>query len=81
MVRHSAIAFRSDDSSQQLPIDAEEMRLMESIDGRRTLREVADVAGSSHNGDQVVAFFRRLWWWDQIVLHVPAGGRAAAQPA
>jgi hypothetical protein len=48
-----------------LPIDERQERLLETIDGKRT---IAEICGQS--GDRTLArdFFRQLWRWDQIVL-------------
>lgn len=63
-----------------LPVDADEKRLVEEIDGTRTVREVAEAAGTRRGGDHVTTFFRRLWWWDQIVFDCSrAGGKEAAE--
>ncbi|MFY9739711.1 MAG: class I SAM-dependent methyltransferase [Candidatus Cybelea sp.] len=51
-----------------LPIDDRQERLLEKIDGQRT---IAEICGP---GDRSVArdFFRQLWRWDQIVLDTSA---------
>jgi SAM-dependent methyltransferase len=48
-----------------LPIDERQERLLQTIDGKRT---IAEICGQS--GDRTLArdFFRQLWRWDQIVL-------------
>ena len=50
------------------PIDESEKRLVDEIDGARTMLEVAEAAGAGGNAEQLVAFFTRLWWYDQVVF-------------
>jgi SAM-dependent methyltransferase len=47
-----------------LPIDDRQERLLENIDGTRT---IAEICGRSDR-DLARDFFRQLWRWDQIVL-------------
>ena len=59
-----------------LPINARERRLLESVDGRRTIGEL--LSQQTHAGsDAVRGFFERLWWHDQVVFD--ASGSTAAQ--
>jgi len=59
-----------------MPIDAAEMRLLDAIDGERSIGGIVDKAlGSSDEAshlDIVRGFFERLWWYDQAVFYVPA---------
>jgi len=59
-----------------MPIDAAEMRLLDAIDGERSIKDIADKAlassGAASQLDVVRAFFERLWWHDQVVFHTPA---------
>jgi hypothetical protein len=48
-----------------LPIDKQEKRLFDAIDGRRTIREIAQTHGALEASR---AFFERLWRYDQIVF-------------
>ena len=54
-----------------LPVDAEEMRWVEKIDG---IRPIAEIIGSSssqrENGEQLRAraFFELLWSYDQVIF-------------
>ncbi len=48
-----------------LPIDDRQERLLEKIDGKRT---IAEICGQSGDGNLAREFFRQLWRWDQIVL-------------
>jgi SAM-dependent methyltransferase len=53
-------------------IDAQEKRLFDAVDGRRTLGEIA----SGVPPEMARNFFERLWWWDQVVFDTsrhPAG--------
>lgn len=59
-----------------MPIDAAEMRLLDRVDGRRSVRAIADLALASSREapglDDVRAFFERLWWHDQVVFDTSA---------
>jgi hypothetical protein len=48
-----------------LPVGARELRLVESIDGTRT---VADLIAGSADPDRAAGLLERLWWHDQIVF-------------
>jgi hypothetical protein len=48
-----------------LPINAQQKRMFNAIDGTRTVGEI--VHGSVSN-EIARAFFERLWWMDQIVF-------------
>jgi SAM-dependent methyltransferase len=68
-----------------LPIDAEEKRLYDSVDGARTIGELAERQGRLETAG---AFFQRLGWYDQVVFDTSASarglsvesGHAAAEP-
>jgi SAM-dependent methyltransferase len=55
-----------------LPINANEKRLFEAIDGKRTIAEIVDGATSRKNDQQhrerARSLFERLWWYDQVVF-------------
>ena len=51
-----------------LPIDATEAQLLEQIDGKRTLGEIARNCATACTADRVAAFFHRLSHYDQIVF-------------
>ena len=53
-----------------LPIDARQERLLEAIDGKRTIAEICGPGDRSLARD----FFRQLWRWDQIVFDTSAAG-------
>ncbi len=59
-----------------MPIDAAEMRLLDSIDGSRSVGDIVDQASPSSQTasrlDMVRAFFERLWWHDQVVFDLSA---------
>ena len=59
------------------PIDAFEDRLLGAIDGKRTVREILQLAArGGENEPRATRFFERLWHYDQIVFDV---SRAAAR--
>jgi hypothetical protein len=47
-----------------MPIDAREKRMVDSIDGKRNIREIA---GDTQR-DVCRTLFERLWWHDQVVF-------------
>ena len=47
-----------------LPIDAREKRLVDAIDGERSIGEIA----GNEQRDVCRALFERLWWHDQVVF-------------
>jgi SAM-dependent methyltransferase len=47
-----------------LPIDAARERLLDGIDGRRTIAEI----GGEHDHELARGFFEQLWQWDQVVF-------------
>jgi len=47
-----------------LPIDAREKRLVDAIDGERSIRAIA----GNEQRDVCRALFERLWWHDQVVF-------------
>jgi hypothetical protein len=51
-----------------LPVDAARLRLLEQVDGTRSIEELC-----ADPGDRDLArdFFRQLWRWDQIVVRIP----------
>jgi SAM-dependent methyltransferase len=50
-----------------VPIQAREMRWLEAIDGKRTIREMLSSAAER---DAARSLFERLWWHDQVVFAV-----------
>jgi SAM-dependent methyltransferase len=49
-----------------VPIDAEEKRMFDAIDGRRTIAEIVVVAGRDGARTRAPGFFEKLWWHDQV---------------
>jgi hypothetical protein len=48
-----------------LPINAQEKKLFDAIDGKLTIAEI----GQNHgNSDTAHTLFERLWWYDQVVF-------------
>ena len=52
------------DTDIYLPIDAREKRLVDAIDGERSIGEIA----GDEQRDVCRALFERLWWHDQVVF-------------
>jgi SAM-dependent methyltransferase len=61
-----------------LPIDARQERLLEAIDGRRSIGEMGQIAV-----DRTAArgFFEQLWRWDQIVFDTSTARASSATRA
>jgi SAM-dependent methyltransferase len=53
-----------------LPIDARQERLLAAIDGEST---IADICRDEGDRSRALAFFQKLWRWDQIVLNTSRG--------
>ena len=51
-----------------LTVDEFENHLLSAIDGRRTLAEILDAAGSGVSERKALSFFERLWQYDQVVF-------------
>jgi len=66
------------DTDLYLPIDGEEKRLFDAIDGSRTIAEIAQGAGSPDA--RARAFLERLWWWDQVVFDASVARPASTRP-
>jgi SAM-dependent methyltransferase len=60
-----------------LPIDAQEKKLFDAIDGKFTISEIA---GEHGHHDSVRALFERLWWYDQVVFDASPLSRANSAP-
>lgn len=52
------------DTDIYMPIDAAEKRLVDAIDGERSIREIS--GDTPH--DAARSLFERLWWYDQVVF-------------
>lgn len=55
-----------------LPIDEREARLLDAIDGNRTLAAILEHAQPGAERESARDFFERLWWYDQIVFDASA---------
>jgi SAM-dependent methyltransferase len=53
-----------------LVIGAQEKRLFEAIDGRRSIAEIIDHARDDGARPRARAFFEKLWWYDQVVFDI-----------
>jgi SAM-dependent methyltransferase len=51
-----------------LPVNAQQKRMFDAVDGERT---VGEIARGSVSLEGARAFFERLWWMDQIVFRDP----------
>jgi SAM-dependent methyltransferase len=49
-----------------LPIDAEEKKIFDAVDGRRSIAEIVDRARDGPARARIL--FERLWWYDQAVF-------------
>jgi hypothetical protein len=61
-----------------LPIDARQLRLLEAIDGDRT---IAEISHGRADPDVARAFFRQLWRWDQVVFDTSGAQASKASDA
>jgi len=59
-----------------LVIDAQEKRMFDAIDGRRSIQEIIHHAGDDRSSD-ARAFFQKLWWYDQVVFDTSNQGGVA----
>ena len=51
-----------------LVIDAQEKRMFDAIDGRRSIAKIVDRAGGDRLLPRARAFFEKLFWYDQVVF-------------
>jgi hypothetical protein len=49
-------------------IDAQEKRMFEAIDGRRSISEIVDKVKEKGASALARVFFEKLWWYDQVVF-------------
>jgi SAM-dependent methyltransferase len=55
-----------------LPINSAQDHLLGQVDGQRKLGEIVEACRSSEAARSALAFFQRLWWYDQIVFDCSA---------
>ena len=53
-----------------LPVDAAEKRMVDAIDGGRSIWEIA---GGQGGLDTARSLFQRLWWYDQVAFDASRG--------
>jgi SAM-dependent methyltransferase len=51
-----------------LPIDAQEKRMFDGVDGGRTITEIVESTGGNTAWPVARTFFQKLWWYDQAVF-------------
>lgn len=51
-----------------LPITANEKVWFDSIDGIRSIKEIASLPNAENEVENVRTFFEKLWWYDQVVF-------------
>jgi SAM-dependent methyltransferase len=62
-----------------LPVDAFEHRLLDAIDGTRTLTEIMRSVLTDNDGEhRALRFFERLWRYDQIVFDASLGAASSS---
>jgi SAM-dependent methyltransferase len=49
-------------------VDAQEKRMYEAIDGRRSISEIVDEVKEKEAAQLARVFFEKLWWYDQVVF-------------
>lgn len=54
------------------PINKAEKKMFDAIDGRRTIEEIADVAGGDDAFRGCRTFFEKLWYYDQVTFDASA---------
>jgi len=60
-------------------VDSAELRLVEAIDGRRTIAGIIEHVATSKQAvrpthEQAHSLFQRLWWYDQVVFDIARQG-------
>src|SRR5262249_40907467 len=51
-----------------LPIDSAQARVVDAIDGKRSVDEILRSAAGAYGADRTLMFIERLWAYDQIVF-------------
>jgi SAM-dependent methyltransferase len=60
-----------------LPVNVQEKRLFDAVDGRRSIAEIVDRVGGHEQLPQAKAFFEKLFWYDQVVFDASKSGLRA----
>ena len=60
-----------------LTVDSFEDRLLAHIDGQRTVAQILGLAGAAPADRRAIAFFERLWQYDQVVFETSASAKVA----
>jgi hypothetical protein len=55
-----------------LVLSAEDKRLFDAVDGRRSIADIAERASGDHR--RVRALVEKLWWYDQVVFDTSRAG-------
>jgi hypothetical protein len=59
-----------------MPVNATEKSLLDAVDGKCCIGEILDrtisYSGNKVQLDMALAFFERLWWYDQLVFDTSA---------
>lgn len=60
-------------------VDSAELRLVEAIDGQRTIAGIIEYVATSKPAvrpaqEQARSLFQRLWWYDQVVFDIARQG-------
>jgi hypothetical protein len=55
-----------------LAIDANEKKLFDLIDGRRSVAGIIDQASLNQSSQKARCLFEKLWWYDQVVFDTSA---------
>jgi hypothetical protein len=69
-----------------LPVDTEELRLFEAVDGVRTIRELIQQTAISGSGnlhrlnEKGRQLFERLYWFDQVVFDTALANKNSQSP-
>ena len=66
-----------------LPIEAEDKRLFDAIDGIRSIADIVETTRSSSrqppNLERARAFFEQLWWYDEVVFDASSQSTALGE--
>jgi SAM-dependent methyltransferase len=59
-----------------LTVDRFEKRLLDAIDGKRTVGEILSVGAGDRDEERALGFFQRLWQYDHVVFDASAAHRS-----